>query len=68
MFVKIADFTWIQNTAVESFVVEEYGTDDFRVIFGMHNGDHCESKIFKTAKEAEHFAHSILSFRLGGDK
>ena len=73
MLTKIDEFKWIQNTSVDFFYVEETfdseedNAERFRVVFGMRNGHVLRSKKFKTPKEAENFAHTLISMRCQED-
>ncbi|MBR0290099.1 MAG: hypothetical protein IJQ82_14075 [Selenomonadaceae bacterium] len=71
MIIRIDDYKWIQNTAVEFFYIEETAAGEnetpdagtSRIVFGMRNGHLMRSKKFKTPDEAERFARTLISIR-----
>lgn len=62
MFVRIDEFKWIQNTAVDYFYIGR-DANKFEVVFGLRNGHIMRSKKFETPKDAEKFARTVLSMR-----
>lgn len=62
MFVRIDEFKWIQNTAVDYFYIGR-DANKYEVVFGLRNGNIMRSKKFETPKDAEKFARTVLSMR-----